>query len=79
MLADGDIEFGSDETTIPKPKKRLEIAREFLRSVYYEDNRASTNELKNILGLGAFDYPKSPVLLKHLFRFVAEKVLSWVK
>jgi adenine-specific DNA-methyltransferase len=73
MLEDSDIEFGSDHNTIPKPKKRLEIARDFLRSVYYEDNRASTNELKNILGSDTFEYPKSANLIKYLLRFTTDK------
>ncbi|MFW6106747.1 MAG: site-specific DNA-methyltransferase [bacterium] len=72
MLKRGDIEFGKDESVIPKPKKRLQVAREVLRSVYYEDNRKSINGLDALFGRRVFENPKSPTLLGKLFRFVAE-------
>ncbi|MDB4727831.1 site-specific DNA-methyltransferase [Saprospiraceae bacterium] len=48
MIDDGDIMFGEDETTLIKPKKRLEDAKDYLRSVMYEDGRASTKELERM-------------------------------
>ncbi len=71
MLNKGDIEFGVDETITPKPKKRITNSKELLRSVYYEDNRRSTNELTELLGKKLFDNPKSPRLIKNLLRFVS--------
>jgi len=77
MQERGDIEFGQDETTIPKPKKRLEVAREFLRSVYYEDNRVSVNGLDALFGKRVFENPKSPRLLGKIISFTTED-LDWV-
>lgn len=65
----GDVLWGEDETIIPKIKKRLDTATEKLKSVYYEDNRINTAELKDLFGKKIFDNPKSPNLLKLLFRF----------
>ena len=73
MVEMGDIEFGSDETTIPKPKKRLEIAREFLRSVFYEDNRISVSKLDDMFGKRVYENPKSLNLLSQLIRFSTNK------
>lgn len=42
----GDVEWGTDETTIPKIKKRVETATEKLKSIYYEDNRYWTKYLR---------------------------------
>lgn len=39
MLANNEIMFGEDETTLIKPKKRIENAKDVLRSVIYEDGR----------------------------------------
>jgi adenine-specific DNA-methyltransferase len=72
MIADGDIMFGDDETTLIKPKKRLENARELLRSVMYEDGRAATKRLDSILARGVFNNPKSELTLARLFDFVTE-------
>lgn len=68
-----DVEWGDDETTVPKIKKRLMTATEMLKSVYYEDNRSNTAELKKIFdGNKVFDNPKSVSLLKYLFRFMLQ-------
>ncbi|MBS9766486.1 MAG: hypothetical protein KGV44_02960 [Flavobacteriaceae bacterium] len=65
----GDVEWGKDETTIPKIKKRLETATELLKSYYYEDNRVSTNYLKSLFGVKVFENPKSVNLIKKLIKF----------
>jgi adenine-specific DNA-methyltransferase len=72
MLADNDIMFGEDETTLIKPKKRLENARDLLRSVMYEDGRAATKRLDSLLARGVFNNPKSEITLARLFEFVTE-------
>lgn len=73
MLANDDVMFGEDETTLVKPKKRLENAKDYLRSVIYEDGRASTKELEKMFHKDFFKNPKSPTVLKRLFRFVTNK------
>ena len=70
MIADGDIMFGEDETTLIKPKKRLENAKDVLRSVIYEDGRSSTKAFEALMGKDIFQNPKSPTVLSRLFGFV---------
>ena len=70
MIADGDIMFGPDETTLIKPKKRLENARDVLRSVIYEDGRASTKQFETLMARDIFQNPKSPMVLGRLMNFI---------
>lgn len=70
-LERGDVLWGADERTIPKIKKRLETARELLRSTWYEDNRRATRELSALMGAKVFANPKSVRLLQRIFRFAA--------
>ncbi|MFD0084672.1 site-specific DNA-methyltransferase [Priestia megaterium] len=69
MIKNGDIMFGEDETTLIKPKKRLENAKDLLRTIIYEDGRSSTKILENLFQKGIFQNPKSPKLLKRLMSF----------
>lgn len=64
-----DVEWGKDENTIPKIKKRLETATELLKSYYYEDNRSTTSFLTELFGKKVFENPKSVNLIKKLIRF----------
>ncbi len=67
----GDVLWGNDEQTIPKIKKRLDTANQKLKSYYYEDNRATSLELKNLFdGKVVFNNPKSVNFLKMAFRFI---------
>lgn len=72
MIANNDILFGKDETTLIKPKKRIENAKDILRSLIYEDGRASTKTFENLLGRGVFQNPKSETLLSRLINFVTD-------
>lgn len=65
----GDVEWGKDENTIPKIKKRISTVTEMLKSYYYEDNRAWTSYLSRIMGKKVFDNPKSVNLLQRLIKF----------
>lgn len=47
MIENDDIMFGADETILIKPKKRLENAKDVLRSMIYEDGRTSTKNLNS--------------------------------
>ncbi len=70
----GDVMWGENESLIPKIKKRLDTATQKLKSNYYEDNRATSQELKTLMGdKKVFDNPKSVNFLKHAFRFVLGK------
>lgn len=66
MIADGDIMFGEDETTLIKPKKRAKTVTELLRSIIYEDGRSSTKRLDTMMARGVFDNPKSETILSRL-------------
>ena len=68
----GDIEWGKDETTQPHVKKRVETVKEQFKSIYYEDGRASTKQLEQLLGgKKIFDNPKSVLLMSRIISFAA--------
>jgi adenine-specific DNA-methyltransferase len=70
----GDVQWGEDENTIPKIKKRLDTVSQRLKSYYYEDNRATSGELKTLFGgVKVFNNPKSVNFLKHIFKFVTSE------
>lgn len=67
----GDVLWGEDHNTIPKIKKRLDTVTQKLKSYYYEDNRATSADLKNLFeGIRVFNNPKSINFLKHILKFV---------
>ena len=72
MIQNGDIMFGKDETTLIKPKKRLENAKDVLRSIIYEDGRASTKQFEQLMSRDIFQNPKSPTVLERLIGFVVQ-------
>lgn len=72
MIANDDIIFGADETTLIKPKKRIENAKDILRSVIYEDGRASTKQFEVLMARDIFQNPKSPMVLERLMNFVVD-------
>ena len=69
----GDVEWGKDENTIPKIKKRIDTVTEMLKSYYYEDSRYWTKYLNKLLGGRVFDNPKSVNLLIHLLEYVVNE------
>lgn len=70
MLKDDGIMFGEDETTLPKPKIRLEDAKDMLRSVIYEDGRSSTKHFESLMARDIFQNPKSETILSRLINFI---------
>lgn len=69
----GDIEWGEDETTQPHVKKRIETSVEYLRTLIYEDNRATTKMLADLFdGHKIFDNPKPVNVLARLLEFVTK-------
>jgi len=73
MISNGEIMFGADETTLVKPKKRLENAKDVLRSVIYEDGRASTKQFEALMARDIFQNPKSPMVLGRLINFIVNE------
>jgi len=72
LVAADDIVFGEDETTIIKPKKRLAQAKDQLRSLIYNDGRAASRRLNDLLGRDIFRFPKDERLLASLLAFVTQ-------
>lgn len=72
MLQAGNIMFGPDEKTLPKPKIRIEDARELMRSVIYEDGRASTKHFEKMMARDIFQNPKSEVIISRLIDFICK-------
>lgn len=69
----GDIEWGVDETTQPHVKKRIETSVEYLRTLIYEDNRATTKMLADLFdGHKIFDNPKPVNVLARILEFVTK-------
>lgn len=73
MIANGDIMFGNDETTLIKPKKRIENAKDILRTMVYEDGRTSTKQFESLMARDIFQNPKSPNVLSRVIRFVVKE------
>ncbi|KAA0210179.1 site-specific DNA-methyltransferase [Ignavibacteria bacterium CHB1] len=70
----GDVQWGEDENTIPKIKKRLDTVTQKLKSYYYEDNRSTSAELKELFdGKKVFNNPKSINFLKHILKFITSE------
>lgn len=73
LINNNDIVFGVDETTLIKPKKRLENVRDKLRSIIYEDGRAATKEIEQMFSKDFFKNPKSVNIIKRLLKFCTNK------
>lgn len=73
MIANGDIMFGVDETTLIKPKKRIENAKDVLRSVIYEDGRTSTKKFEQLMARDIFQNTKSDTIIERIINFVTDK------
>ena len=70
----GEVVWGEDETTQPHVKKRIETARESLRSLIYEDNRGTTKELAELFeGKKVFDNPKPHNVITRIADFVTSE------
>lgn len=72
--ADGEVEWGKDHTTQPHIKKRIETSVEYLRTLIYEDNRATTKMLSDLFdGNKVFDNPKPVNVLMRIMEFVLDE------
>lgn len=69
----GEVCWGIDESTQPHIKKRLDTAKEQLKSVIYSDNRAETKQLEVLFGKkNIFENPKPHKVLARIFDFIVE-------
>lgn len=68
------ILWGKDHKTQPHIKKRIETARDTLRTLIYEDNRATTQMLEKIFNdKNIFSNPKPHSVLARIFDFTTDK------
>ena len=68
---EGEVEWGKDETTQPHIKKRIETSQDYLRTIIYEDNRATTKNVADLFdGKKVFDNPKPTSVLKRIIDYV---------
>lgn len=71
---DGEVHWGVDHSTQPHIKKRLSTAREQLKSMVYEDNRAETKMLSQLFdGKKVFDNPKPHKVLARVIDFATNE------
>jgi adenine-specific DNA-methyltransferase len=70
VIADNRVHFGADENAVPCIKSHLRD-REFSPpySVFYQDGRASTKRLRELLGSDVFDNPKDEEIIARLIEF----------
>lgn len=69
----GEVEWGADETTQPHIKKRIETSQEYLRTIIYEDNRATTKNVADLFdGVKVFDNPKPMKVLTRIVDYTTQ-------
>lgn len=67
------IHFGPDETTIPCRKTYLfEVSQEPFPTVFYKDGRAATLLVEEVIGKGAFAFPKDVSILSDLLGMISK-------
>ena len=70
----GEVHWGIDHTTQPHIKKRLSTAKEQLKSMIYEDNRAETKLLSDLFdGSKVFENPKPHKIIARIIDFVTNE------
>ena len=70
IINENRVHFGIDETYVPCIKSYL-IDREHQApySIFYQDGRASTKRLRELMGGDIFDHPKDELVLKDFVEF----------
>lgn len=66
-IADDRVHFGEDETKVPTLKSYLKDQEyQAPYSVFYQDGRAATKRLRNLMGGDYFDFPKDETVLQEI-------------
>ncbi|MGJ7540611.1 site-specific DNA-methyltransferase [Brevibacterium luteolum] len=64
-IAEGRVHFGADETVVPTFKRYLrDTELEVAYSVFYQDGRAASKRLRELMGAAVFDFPKDERVLQ---------------
>ena len=70
-IANDRVVFGVDENAVPTFKRYLKDTEyEAAYSVFYQDGRAATKRLRNLMGESVFDYPKDELVIESLVDMV---------
>ncbi len=71
-IAEDRVHFGTDETGVPCIKSYLKD-REYQApySVFYQDGRAATKRLRELMGADCFDFPKDETVLQEIIGMMA--------
>ena len=73
-IADDRVHFGPDEKNVPCIKSYLKD-REYQvpYSVFYQDGRAATKRLRDLMGEAVFDFPKDETVLREIVEMASNK------
>ena len=75
MIQEGRIYFGADESTVPTVKAYLDDKQtQVPYSVFYQDGRAASKRLRNLMGGDVFEFPKDETIIKDLIDMVTSKL-----
>ena len=70
-IADNRVHFGIDESNVPTFKRYLrDTEHEVAYSVFYQDGRAATKRVRNLMGAKVFDFPKDEIVMQSLVEMV---------
>lgn len=71
-IADDRVHFGEDEAKVPTLKSHLKDQEyQAPYSVFYQDGRAATKRLRNLMGGDYFDFPKDETVLQEIVEMLA--------
>jgi adenine-specific DNA-methyltransferase len=74
IISENKVHFGKDENSVPCLKSYLkDRENQVPYSVFYQDGRASTKRLRNLMGGDFFEHPKDEIILKEFFEFCTNK------
>jgi adenine-specific DNA-methyltransferase len=66
-IADDRVQFGTDESKVPCLKAYLrDQENQAPYSVFYQDGRAATKRLRDLMGEDCFDFPKDETVLQEI-------------
>lgn len=73
-IAEKRVHFGVDETAVPTFKRYLQDTEyEVAYSVFYQDVRAATKRLRELMGATVFDFPKDETVIQTLVQMTTSQ------
>jgi len=72
-IKDDRVHFGDDENSVPCIKKYIADSElETPYSVFYQDGRAASKRLRNLMGANLFNFPKDEIVLQEVIEMMTE-------